>query len=96
MKARDFFIGKYGEPTDFTSRFALSVLEEFESNSKDAPIELLYLSTLAYNCLKGNNIRYVSELKRLSNKELLKIRNLGETSLANIRESLAQWEKENE
>jgi len=97
MTARDFFISKYGYPTDFTSRFALKVLEEFEAlDVKDAPIEMLNISVRGYNALKENEINKISELSKLTDKQLLKMLNFGFKALKDVRESLAQWEKENE
>lgn len=50
----------------------------------DIKIEDLKLSRRSYNCLKNNKIYYFSEFFRLSDKDLLKIDNLGKVSLKEI------------
>lgn len=52
------------------------------------PIEFLGLSKRSYNCLKGYNVDTVDELLELSREELLNIRNLGQTSLAEIENTI--------
>ena len=54
------------------------------------PIEKLQLSPRAYNCLKLAQINTVGDVLKMSEKELLKIRNLGGQSLEELREKLHQ------
>ena len=51
---------------------------------RNIPIEELGLSPRAYNCLKRAKIATAAELASLSGKELLKIRNLGMSSVEEI------------
>lgn len=53
-------------------------------------IEELDFSVRTYNCLKKENINSIGELVRLSEKQLLEIRNLGSKSLTEIQEKLAE------
>lgn len=50
------------------------------------PVEELELSVRAHNCLKAANIRNLSELVQLQESELLKFRNFGRKSLAELAE----------
>lgn len=50
------------------------------------PVEELELSVRAHNCLKAANIKNLSELVQLQESELLKFRNFGRKSLAELAE----------
>jgi DNA-directed RNA polymerase subunit alpha len=53
-------------------------------------IEDLGLSVRSLNCLHGENITLVSELVRLTEKQVLKTRNLGKKQLSEIEDALAR------
>ncbi len=55
------------------------------------PVEELELSVRAYNCLKTANIKNLSELVSLQESELLKFRNFGRKSLAELAEVVANY-----
>ena len=48
------------------------------------PIEKLQLSPRTYNCLKRAEINMVGDVLEMSQRELLKIRNLGEKPLEEL------------
>ena len=48
------------------------------------------LSVRSANCLQNNNIRYVGELVRMSEINVLKIKNFGRKSLKEIKDALAE------
>ncbi len=52
------------------------------------PIEILELSTRAYNCLKEAEVNTIKELVSKTEEQLKSIRNLGEKSLEEIKEKL--------
>jgi DNA-directed RNA polymerase subunit alpha len=54
------------------------------------PIEKLELSPRTLNCLKRSHISKVGEVLEMSDDELLKIRNFGDKSLAELKEKLAE------
>jgi len=55
------------------------------------PIERLELSPRTLNCLKRAHITKVGEILEMSDDDLLKIRNFGEKSLAELKEKMAGW-----
>lgn len=55
------------------------------------PVEELELSVRAHNCLKIANIKTLSELVVLEESELLKFRNFGRKSLAELHEIVANY-----
>jgi DNA-directed RNA polymerase subunit alpha len=57
--------------------------------SLNKPIEELELSVRAYNCLKNANIQTIGELVSRTESEMLKTKNFGRKSLAEIKEILA-------
>ena len=66
-------------------------------NNSDIPAEIynvavekLELSSRTLNCLKRAGINKVGEVLEMSDHELLKIRNLGEKSLVELKEKLAE------
>jgi DNA-directed RNA polymerase subunit alpha len=50
------------------------------------PVDELELSVRAHNCLKAANIKTLAELVQLQESELLKFRNFGRKSLAELAE----------
>jgi DNA-directed RNA polymerase subunit alpha len=63
-------------------------LEEVESKLSK-PIEELDLSVRASNCLENQGIKTLADLVKMSEREMLQIRNLGKTSLKEIKKKLA-------
>ncbi len=55
------------------------------------PVDELELSVRAHNCLKAANIKTLSELVSLQESELLKFRNFGKKSLAELGEVVVQF-----
>ncbi|MFN0241298.1 MAG: DNA-directed RNA polymerase subunit alpha [Planctomycetota bacterium] len=55
-----------------------------------APIATLELSVRARNCLDGANMQTVRDLVRMSENEVMNLKNLGKTSLAEIKNKLAE------
>jgi DNA-directed RNA polymerase subunit alpha len=53
-------------------------------------VEELDLSVRSYNCLKRAGINTVDELVRKTEEDLMKVRNLGKKSLAEITEKLVE------
>ena len=54
------------------------------------PIEKLLLSSRTYNCLKRAQIHTVGEVLEMSDEDLLKIRNLSQKPLEELKEKLAE------
>ena len=54
------------------------------------PIERLQLSPRTYNCLKRAQINTVGDVLKMSEKELLEIRNFGEKPLEELRQRLQE------
>jgi len=63
--------------------------EELEKKAS-IPITELGLSARALNCLAGQHINTVGDLVAMTEEELLAVRNFGQTSLAEVRDRLAQ------
>lgn len=63
---------------------------EPEMKAPDARIEELDFSVRTYNCLKKANILTIGELVRITEQDLLGIRNFGRKSLTEVKEKLAQ------
>lgn len=63
---------------------------EPEVKAPDARIEELDFSVRTYNCLKKANILTIGELVRITEQDLLGIRNFGRKSLTEVKEKLAQ------
>ncbi len=55
------------------------------------PVDELELSVRAHNCLKAANIKTLAELVQLQESELLKFRNFGRKSLAELTEVVQQF-----
>jgi len=55
------------------------------------PVDELELSVRAHNCLKAANIRILAELVKLQESELLKFRNFGRKSLAELTDVVHQF-----
>ncbi|HZK29220.1 MAG TPA: DNA-directed RNA polymerase subunit alpha [Clostridia bacterium] len=67
---------------------SLLVIEEKEKSIYDAPIEDLKFSTRIFNSLKRADIHTVADLVAKSHEDLMKVRNLGATSLEELTEKL--------
>jgi DNA-directed RNA polymerase subunit alpha len=61
---------------------------QVSSRVAEAQIEELDLSVRAYNCLKANDIFKVGDLLKMSEAELMGLRNFGRKSLDEIKEKL--------
>jgi DNA-directed RNA polymerase subunit alpha len=68
----------------------LPIVEEEKDSIYDAPIEELKFSTRIFNSLKRADIHTVGDLVAKSRDELLKVRNLGATSLQELEEKLSE------
>jgi DNA-directed RNA polymerase subunit alpha len=56
----------------------------------DQPIGVLNLSMRARNCLDAENIRTVRQLMKMTEQELLELRNFGQTSLREVKKRLGE------
>ncbi len=61
------------------------------SQTNNTPIEELNLSTRTYNALIRKGIKFISELTDNTETDLLKIRNLGEKGVTEIKTELAKY-----
>ena len=52
------------------------------------PVSTLGLSSRAYNCLRRGNIKYVEQLAELTDNDLLRLRNMGVKTLAEVKSKL--------
>jgi DNA-directed RNA polymerase subunit alpha len=74
-----------------TSEFNRKNRETTElSGILSSPISDLELSVRARNCLDGANMQTIRDLVRLSETEVMNLKNLGKTSLAEIKSKLAE------
>ncbi len=74
-----------------TSEFNRKNRETTElSGILSSPISDLELSVRARNCLDGANMQIIRDLVRLSETEVMNLKNLGKTSLAEIKSKLAE------
>lgn len=73
---------------------SVEIMVEKEEESMDRLMEMtveeLDLSVRSYNCLKRAGINTVDELIRKTEDDLMKVRNLGKKSLAEIKEKLEE------
>lgn len=77
------------DPT--TSEFNQKNRETSELNKiLSSPISDLELSVRARNCLDGANLQMLRDLVRLSENEVMNLKNLGKTSLTEIKNKLAE------
>jgi len=73
------------------SEFNRKNRESTELNSMlEMPISSLELSVRARNCLDGANIQTLRDLVRMSENEVMNLKNLGKTSLTEIKTKLAE------
>ena len=56
----------------------------------DQPISVLDLSVRARNCLDSENVRSVRQLVKMTEQELLELRNFGQTSLKEVKKKLGE------
>jgi DNA-directed RNA polymerase subunit alpha len=74
-----------------TSEFNQKNRESTELNELlSAPISDLELSVRARNCLDGANLQTLRDLVRMSEAEVMNLKNLGKTSLTEIKNKLAE------
>lgn len=78
--------------TDGVGSVEIMVEKEEESMDRlmEMTVEELDLSVRSYNCLKRAGINTVDELVRRTEEDLMKVRNLGKKSLAEINEKLEE------
>ena len=62
--------------------------EDVPKNPGEMTIEELDLSVRSYNCLKRAGINFVSDLTKMTEDELMKVRNLGRKSLEEVKKKL--------
>ena len=63
--------------------------ETHKEKMLDKTIEELDLSVRSYNCLKRAGIETVKDLTERTENDMMKVRNLGQKSLEEIKEKLA-------
>jgi len=56
----------------------------------DQPITMLNLSVRARNCLDAENVRSIRQLVKMSEQDLLELRNFGQTSLKEVKKRLGE------
>ena len=64
--------------------------EVIEKNTNEMTIDELELSVRSYNCLKRANINTVDELRRMSDEDLMRVRNLGQKGREEIKRILEE------
>lgn len=74
----------------FSQPKASNGMDAVQESKLNLPISELRLSVRANNCLVHENIQTVRELVRLSEDQLMEIRNFGETTLTEINEKLTE------
>ena len=73
------------------SKFHSENLQDSQTDKRlDVPISDLELSVRARNCLDGANLRTLRDLVRLPEAEVMNLKNLGKTSLTEIKAKLEQ------
>lgn len=68
--------------------------DEQKHEKLEMSIEDLELSVRSYNCLKRANINTVADLIKLSEEDMLKVRNLGKKSLDEVRKKIKELDLE--
>ncbi|MBO8126495.1 MAG: DNA-directed RNA polymerase subunit alpha [Firmicutes bacterium] len=78
--------------TEATQDVEIMVEKEEEQKNKlmEMTIEELDLSVRSYNCLKRAGINTIEELTKKTPEEMMKVRNLGRKSLAEVKSKLAE------
>lgn len=78
--------------TDEAQNAEIMVEKEEDQKEKvlEMTIEELDLSVRSYNCLKRTGINTVQELTQKTEEDMMKVRNLGRKSLAEVKEKLAE------
>ena len=81
--------------TDLTESVSdVEIMVEKEEESIDRLLEMtveeLDLSVRSYNCLNRAGINTLAELTRRTEEDMMKVRNLGKKSLAEVKEKLAE------
>jgi DNA-directed RNA polymerase subunit alpha len=81
----------FEEPQEIEEEAKIDKEREKLKQVLNTPIEELELSVRSSNCLKTINIRTLGELAMKTEQEMLRTRNFGKKSLAEIKEKLAQY-----
>mgnify|MGYP002737824238 CR=1 FL=1 len=78
--------------TDHVNEVEIMVEKEEDKKEKvlEMTVEELDLSVRSYNCLKRAGINTVEELTEKTEEDMMKVRNLGKKSLAEIKEKLGE------
>ena len=94
-RIEQWFVREYGLTGDDEAR--IKRLKELEvmlgvdsAYTADTPIESLELSSRLERWLKASDIYWVSDLEQMTWKDILKIRNIGELSAAELRQKLSE------
>jgi DNA-directed RNA polymerase alpha subunit len=64
------------------------LISEYKNELNDIPIEELKFSVLTYSCLKRAGIKFKSDIEKLSENDILKIRNISTARLKEIKEKV--------
>lgn len=84
-----FYFQQNVELNSISSLQKKHTFDKFVSNEySQIPIELLELSTRPFKCLKNANIHTIQDLLKLSQQDLLKISNMGPSSVKQILDTL--------
>ncbi|MSR45857.1 MAG: DNA-directed RNA polymerase subunit alpha [Planctomycetes bacterium] len=82
--------GEGSQPSSVAAAIAEVVAEPGTSVLLDQPISNLNLSVRARNCLDAENVRTIRQLVKLSEQDLLELRNFGQTSLKEVKKRLGE------
>lgn len=74
--------------------FLISRDDEQKHEKLEMSIDELELSVRSYNCLKRANINTVADLIKLTEEDMLKVRNLGKKSLDEVRKKIKELDLE--
>ena len=79
--------------TEVASEAEIMVEKEDEDRSRilEMPVEELDLSVRSYNCLKRAGIDTVEQLVKKTEEDMMKVRNLGKKSLAEVKARLSRF-----
>lgn len=93
-RIEQWFVREYGLTGDDGPR--IRRLKELEAilgvdseHTDDTPIESLRLSSRLERWLKASGIYWISDLNQMTWKDILKLRNIGELSAAELRQKLS-------
>jgi DNA-directed RNA polymerase alpha subunit len=66
-----------------------------EANKNRISVEELIVPTRVWNMLHNERIKYVDEVKKMTDDQLLRFQNFGRVSLRDLREAVKKFEEEN-